>query len=199
MGKKLRKVKDTKSEQLKSDQLKMIGTVNKILREIDYVKVGSAGLDNNLSNENTFEGILGTSVYFFGRDMVIENDGALLKRTEIELRKRSDEGPQNDQSLCHIYQTTTLEYQSCRQSNALKQLLITVEIPNCYSQEKKHVETVIRTKNGLLNIHHMPQESPMRYVNYLYYVVNSSIRDLAAKHDDYNDRSKILDFMTKGK
>ncbi len=200
MGKNLRKVKDMKSEQLKSDQLKMIGTINKILREIDYVKIDCAGVDNNLPNQNNFEGILGTKVYFLGHDMVIESDEGVLKRTEIELRKRSNEKDQEDQKLCHIYQTTSWDRHFSRCSNALRDLLITVVTPSCLDQEKNVQKTAIKTKNGLLNINCTHQESPVRFIKYLYYVINDSIRDLAAKIDDYgDDTNKILDFMTKGK
>lgn len=201
MGKKVGKVKDVKLEQLKSDQLKMVSTVNKILHEIDYVKTDSVRSDDDLLNQgNTFEGVLGANVYFVGHDMVIESNNGLLKRTEVELRKHSDETSHEDQILCHIYQTTCWDRRFCRRPNALKDLLITLVTPNCLKQEKNAQKMAIKTKNGLLNIHCTAQESPIRFVNHLYYTVCSSIRDVASERENYGaDSNKILDFVTKGK
>lgn len=202
MGKKVGKVKDLKLEQLKSDQLKIVGTVSKILREIDYVKTDCVRSDDdNLLNQgNAFEGVLGANVYFVGRDMVIEGDNGLLKRTEVELRKHSDETGHEDQSLCHIYQTTCWDRSLCRRPNALKDLLITLVTPNCLKQEKHSQKMAIKTKNGLLNVHCTAQESPINFVNYLYYTVSSSIRHVASERENYGaDSNKILDFVTKGK
>lgn len=199
-----KKLTNVKSD-VKSDQLSMISMVNKILRDINFVKSTSlGGEDAELFNlKNTFEGELGASVYFVGHDMLADSDNGLIKRTEIELRKHADEMNREDQSLCHIYQTTSWGNNECRRPNAAKDVLITVVTPKCSTldQNQNIQKTVIKTKNGLLNVEHTEQEIPRRFINYLFYTVNSSIRDAVfERENNREDATKILEFVSrKGK
>lgn len=196
----MKKVKHLKSEQLRFDQLKMVSTVNKILRGINFVKNNSMGLvsDDLLNQNNGFDGMLGADLYYVGHDALVEVENYLLKRTEINLYKRT-ETSKKGQNLCHIFQTTRWNNNQYRGYNAPEDSLITLETPNVMKQHEKVQRTTVKTKNGLLDVYHTAQESPFHFINYLYFVINESIRNAGTETGDGDGTGKILDFMTKGR
>ena len=191
----------TKLKNLNSDiKFNQLNMINKILNEIDFVKTGSLGADDNehmLNEKNSFEGAIGASVYFVGNDTFASGDNGLFKRTEIELRKHLNQN--NYQSLCRIYKTACLDNYMCRRQIGAQDLLVTIETPDCFNNNGQNTKTTsFKTKHGLLNVKHNAQESVNGFIHDLYYTVDSSIKDSVFEDQKYNlnDSTKILDFMT---
>lgn len=190
----------TKLKNLKEDvKFNQFNMINKILSEIDFVKNNTLGLDinNNFNEKNSFEGALGTNVYFVGNDTLAVGDSGLFKRTEIELRKYSNEVDKDYQSLCHIYKTASLDNYMCRRRTASKDILVTIVTPECLKQNQNTKNTAFKAKHGMLSIKHTAQENVNKFVKDLYNTVNYSIKNAATERENnVNGSNKILDFVT---